>query len=149
MSDLQTWEDASKLAYTIARGQKFSHEDAEDLAQNVVLELYEQSPEVPARGLVSKRTYSRCADAARSRDSRVDREERYHEYTLPDDNSAQGNIYTLLDKLTPKQRKVVTMITLNGYTEVECAHALGIDQSNVSRLLSRGLSTLKRLYSEQ
>jgi len=67
-------------------------------------------------------------------------------YELPDeltDNwqgaeeiEAEANLYWLLKRLPIKERSVVKLY-LKGYTQKEIAEKLGINQSNISRLLKR------------
>ena len=54
-----------------------------------------------------------------------------------------GQIHKAIEQLSEKQRQVIEMIYFHNKTQAEIAEFLGITQSSVSKLLSRGLQEIK------
>lgn len=142
-----TWEEARTLAYQRAR-QRFGHEDAEDIAQTVCLELFADKL-APERGLVVERATSRCADLARSESARTRRnkdwtEDTYDTLRAMTRGMESWEIEDFLQVVTPRQRVVMAAVLVHGYTQEEVAEELGVSREAVKQLVQRGISTLRR-----
>ena len=54
----------------------------------------------------------------------------------------------LLDAITalPSRQRRAVALYYDGYTQIEIAEVMGIDQSSVSRLLEKAIHTIKNAY---
>ena len=133
-----TIEQAHALAYKIACG-RYSHDDAEDIAQDVCLSLLDAGPF--GRGLVATRTYAWIQKRAERGDNRRAAEHRaLIEPPLPLDPVTQVELKTALATLTPEQRDAVDLVVCQGYTERDAATMLGISPKNTHTRIARAIT---------
>ena len=62
----------------------------------------------------------------------------------PEENDMKLRLYGAIEMLTDKQKFVVEMVGLKGYTETEVAEMMGIAQKNVHVLLDRATVALRK-----
>lgn len=142
-------------ALTVARGFGFSADEAEDVAQDVLLKLWcvheRLTPEESLATVVAKRC---CIDKVRLRHH----EEEIDEYTVPLETSNQHDqleyeelerwLFRQIDQLPSSCGIILRMRQLEHRELDEIATLLGITKSSVSTLLSRArrqlLQELKR-----
>ena len=62
----------------------------------------------------------------------------------PEENDMKLRLYGAIELLTDKQKFVVEMVGLKGYTETEVAEMMGIAQKNVHVLLDRATVALRK-----
>jgi len=62
----------------------------------------------------------------------------------PEENDVKLRLYGAIEMLTDKQKFVVEMVGLKGYTETEVAEVMGIAQKNVHVLLDRATVALRK-----
>ena len=65
-------------------------------------------------------------------------------YNTPEENDVKLRLYGAIEMLTDKQKFVVEMVGLKGYTEEEVAGVLNIAQQNVSKLMDRATVALRK-----
>jgi len=126
-----------------------SQQEAEEVAQEAFLRVWERWPEVAAHPDPEGYLYRTALNLARSRRRRLLVALRKTMGTrLQDDPllrvEAQDAVIRALARLTPKQRAAVVLVDLVGLTSVEASGVLGSKPSTVRVLLARGRETLRR-----
>ncbi len=58
------------------------------------------------------------------------------------------NLHHNYPRLTDREKNILTLYYLKGYTDIEIARRLGICQQNVNRQRRRGISKLRKLRKE-
>ncbi len=124
---------------------------AEDLAQEVFLQLYRKIGEIESPShlihWLRRVTTNRCIDASRRRRFRLvslsDAEEG-HSASPEGDPMAAARIRTYLAELPPKQAAVITLRFQEEMELSEIARTLDIPLNTVKSHLRRGVETLRR-----
>lgn len=138
-----------------------TREDAEDLAQEVFLKLY-QRPLAPDRehnlqGWLYRVATNLGYNALRARRRRLNRQERAAEYTsedigLPLDAAVAAEerevVRSVLAGLSARQQACL-VLRYQGLSYAEVAAALGVALGSVGTLLTRAEAEFKRRYLEQ
>lgn len=146
-----------RRAYTVARAIVLSHEDAEDAVQEGFLHAYRALdrfiPDQPFGAWLNRIVSNAALDLVRRRKVRE------AEPLLPDavalpfrDPSESDELRTRLDKalqrLTPRQRAVIVMHDVEGFTHGEIGVTLGIPEGTARSDLHHARAALRRLLQD-
>jgi RNA polymerase sigma-70 factor (ECF subfamily) len=126
-----------------------SQQEAEEVAQDAFLRVWERWPVVAAHPNPEGYLYRTALNLARSRRRRLILALRKTMGGRLEDDpllrvEAQDVVIRALARLTPKQRATVVLVDLVGLTSVEASAVLGSSPSTIRVLLARGRETLRR-----
>lgn len=135
-------------------------DDAEDVAQKVSLTLYKQLSGFEARSSFTTWLYSvvrnAALDATRSSKRRL---QIVSDDTLPDpsalhieriENHAQAELVkSFFTLLSPRQRELIELVDLQGYSAAEAAEVIGIEPETARVHLMRARRTLREKMLEK
>lgn len=124
---------------------------AEDLAQDVFLQLYRKIGEIESRShlvhWLRRVTTNRCIDASRRRRFRLVPLDDVSEQTVrpsEGDPFARERVRRFLGELSPKQAAIITLRYQEDMGLSEIASTLGLPVNTVKSHLRRGVETLRR-----
>lgn len=139
------------MVFGIALHSLGDRAQAEDLAQDVFLQLYRRIAEIESPShlvhWLRRVTTNRCIDAARRRRFRLvplSNAEEGSEDAREPDLLAAARIRTCLAELPPKQAAVITLRFQEEMELSEIARTLGLPLNTVKSHLRRGMETLRR-----
>ena len=123
--------------------------EAEEIAQDAFLKVWERWPRVIALGDPEGYLYRTAMNLFRSRYRRTRMALRKAIRAVPPDDllaevEERDLVVRHLAVLTPRQRAALVLTDLLGFTSEEAAEALGIRPSTVRVLAARGRDTLKK-----
>lgn len=149
---LEEWIEAhSGLIHKVVRAYAFSRHDAEDLLQEIAVQLWDSVPRFRGNAKVSTWIYrvALYAAIAWSRRERGHAERTEALITIPAEEEPKEDprvawLYAQIAKLDPVDRSLALLL-LEGLSYREMAETLGITESNVSVKVHR----LKRTLTER
>jgi RNA polymerase sigma factor (sigma-70 family) len=126
-----------RLAYTLVG----STAEAEELVQDSFVDVFRRMDEIRRPG-----AYVRCAVVSRCRSALTRRRmAASHPPDPPNGLSTEaGDLWEVLDTLTPDQRVAVVLRYYGGYRTPEIASIVGMPAATVRSHLRRGLATLRK-----
>lgn len=153
----ESFEEDRAFVWRVAYRFLRSREDAQDVAQEVLLALHQRAPAIPAGGTLKSWLYRVTANAAlnlsrrRRRQERVARtvaEETPRTHEMTQLTGLAGAIDTGIRALPPQQRAVVTLRLLEECTFREIAESFGVSQGTVKVQFARGMRKLRENLAE-
>ena len=137
--------------YRLAYARTRSRSDAEDICQEVFLELVSRNPTFPTenarRAWLIRVTVNQCKKAFRSPWRRVESIEDYAS-TLRFETAEDRGLFCGIMRLEQKYRVAVLMYYYEGYSTAEIADILGVPLNTVTTRLSRARAKLKNFLTE-
>lgn len=146
----------ARLIYTIALKVLKNPQEAEDLTQDIFLNLYQKQNYDPTRGslvrFLSTVARTRSLDRLRSRGIRhrilrAWQPQRSPAERLPEEHASRrersDRVHRALQQLPTAQRRVLEMAYFSGYSQSEIAEQLGIPLGTVKYRARQGLTKLK------
>ncbi|MGF1459025.1 MAG: sigma-70 family RNA polymerase sigma factor [Leptolyngbyaceae cyanobacterium] len=148
----------SRLVYTIAWRILNSGPEAEDLTQEIFLNLWQKSTYDPTRSSLSRFlstvTRNRAIDRVRTRGNRrrilrglTPQEPSVEAFSLPEAQAAQGErsqrVRAALKALPEKQRELLWLAFYHGFSQSEIASQTNIPLGTVKSRMRQGLLNLK------
>jgi RNA polymerase sigma factor (sigma-70 family) len=132
------------LVWGVCR-RRLPHPDAEDAFQAAFLVLARRTDPAPRclPAFLHRVAVLTCRNVARSNRRRKSAPLPADVPASTPDPSAKLDVDTLLDRLSPADRRAVVLCHLLGHTRTEAATALGIPEGTLSARLSRGLARLR------
>ncbi len=148
--------------YFFSLGYLKSEKDAEEIVQETFLKLWERRHELDPERSVQAYLFKIAFNFIRKRMVRMIRENEFRdelagELTNFDDNTANAldyhflleHISRLISHLPPRQKQVLELRKLQGYSLPEIAEMLGLSQKTVEAHLTASLKFLKdKLHTE-
>lgn len=147
----------AKRLFAYTRQYIRSEEQSEEIVQDVFLNLWQMRSRISntesLKSLLFKIAKSRLIDAYRSQVNSPVFED-YVAYcesiqTLDYHQMEYDDFIRLLkssiDALPPKQKKIITLVKLEGLSQAEVAERMGLSLQTVRNLLSTGIKTLKKM----
>jgi RNA polymerase sigma-70 factor (ECF subfamily) len=138
-----------------------NHHELDDLCQDIFIRIYQNlskfRKEAPFEHWLSKISIRSCYDFLRKH--RRDREnfslddtsptlERLASQENPDHAEATELLHHLLNKLSPEERLVITLLEIDGKSVREIAKATGWSESNVKVRTFRARNSLKQIIEK-
>ncbi len=145
-------------------------EDAEDVAQEVFVEVFRSASRFKGESKVStwlyRITVNRSLDLIRSRkrqkrfgfvrsifgensvEPQLDKGHFEHPGVIMENSERAQILFSALEKLAARQKAAFVLQKIEGLSQKETALALGISESAVESLLSRATQTLRKLLGE-
>jgi RNA polymerase sigma-70 factor (ECF subfamily) len=157
--DARAYEDALRSIAQIVREYarvRLGDTLADDVVQETLLSVHKArhtyDPNRPFGPWLIAVAHSRVVDAARRA-----RRRKLHEETLDEEpaeitgsrNEHSGRLRQALQRLPPRQRRVIELLKLEGRSAREVAHALGLSVSNVKVIAHRGYCALRRSLKDE
>lgn len=137
--------------FRVAYGYMKSRADADDVTQDVLIELYKTDKEFDSdshtKNWLIRVTVNRCKRALRSPWRRAESIDDYAE-TLGFEAPEYGDLFSAVMRLEQKYRTVVLLYYLEGYSGPEIARLLDVPENTVSTRLARARAKLKDLLTE-
>ncbi len=152
------YEELSPLVYGLVLRVLRDPAMAEEVAQEVFVDLWKQAPRFDrtqgsARGWASTIAHRKAVDRVRSEQARRDREERDHQSSFqPETDSVsetverasdKATVTEALDSLTDLQREAVTFAYFGGHTYREVAALLDVPEGTIKTRIRDGLGRLR------
>jgi len=143
------------MVYTVARRVTGNNKDAEDVTQTCFLELARKAGEIKSSvgGWLHRAATFRATDLIRASDRRAEHEKAAGLPSNPKRDSTFQEISDMVDqaleKLPEELRELVVMHFLQGRTQAQIAAELKLDQSTVSRRISKGVADLREIMEKQ
>ena len=137
--------------FRVAYSQTRSREDADDVTQDVLLQLFKTNKEFESsshlKNWLIRVTVNQCRMLFRSPWRKTESLEEYAE-TLGFESPEYADLFTAVMRLEPKYRTVVYLYYYEGYSAPEIAGLLGIPANTVSTRLRRARAKLKEQLTE-
>lgn len=154
----QQIEQHRKVLYKISRSYAQTREDQEDLAQEILVQLWRSFARFDGRSLFLTWMYRVALNTAISFARREFTQKRYVVSiedrllaALPDrppETGEETRLYDILQQLDPLPRALL-LLYLDGNRYQEIADVLGISPTNVATRLSRLKETLRDTYAKR
>lgn len=148
-------DEHKKILYKICNSYCRNRDDREDLAQEIVVQLWRSFDSFDERCRFSTWMYRIALNVAISFYRREDTRTRYvlsDEHLLlnaPDETATQSSeiqsLYQFIEGLDPLHKALV-LLYLDGNSYLEIADVLGISETNVATKISRLKQTMRREF---
>ncbi|MBX2864359.1 MAG: sigma-70 family RNA polymerase sigma factor [Leptolyngbyaceae cyanobacterium MAG.088] len=153
----------SRLVYTIAFRILHNGQEAEDLTQEIFLNLWQKQDYNPARSALSRFlstvTRNRAIDRVRSRSNRrrilkgmAAQTPPMETFSLPEKQASQGErsqrVREALKTLPDKQRQLLWLAYFHGFSQSEIASHTNIPLGTVKSRMRQGLLKLKGILQD-
>ena len=138
--------------YRVAYSWMKNSEDANDVTQNVLIQLYKTTKEFQSdshlKNWLIRVTVNQCKMLFRSPASRMEDIEEYAE-TLGFEEQSYLDLFQAVMKLDKKYRVPLMLFYYEGYSTAEVAELLDLPEKTVSTRLSRAKAKLKNELKEE
>jgi RNA polymerase sigma-70 factor (ECF subfamily) len=153
-------ESHQARAYTLALRILRSSEDAEEVAQDAFVRVWTALPGFRGESsfgtwlyrIVARRAFDR-AQVLRNRRAREQRDEQLPEHAAPEaevsDTFEAARLQSLIARLSPAQRSVVTMFYYEGRSVEQVAAQLGMPENTVKTHLLRARAALRASWTPE
>lgn len=150
----QAYETYADMLYRLALSHLKNPEDAEDTVQEVFVKYMHHfsifSDEEHERAWLIRTTVNRCYDLLRYNSKRVHEDlDELSEAIAAEENEQHIEIFRILEKLPAKNKTVIVLHYLEGFSVEEIAHMLRISVSAVKMRLSRGREQMKDVIERE
>ena len=136
-----------RLAYSYTK----NHFDADDVTQNVLLQLYKTEKafksEAHLRNWLMRVTVNHCKNLFRAPWRKHENLDDYAN-TLVFEEEASKDLFRIVMGLDKKYRVTLLLHYYEGYSIREIAHIMDVSENTVSTRLARGRKILKELITE-
>ena len=136
-----------RLAYSYTK----NHFDADDVTQNVLLQLYKTEKafksEAHLRNWLMRVTVNHCKNLFRAPWRKHENLDDYAN-TLAFEEEASKDLFRIVMGLDKKYRVTLLLHYYEGYSIREIAHIMDVSENTVSTRLARGRKILKELITE-
>ena len=150
----QAYEKYADMLYRLALSHLKNKEDAEDTVQEVFIKYMHHfipfTDEEHERAWLIRTTVNRCYDLLRY-NSRRNHEalDELTEEIAAEENEQHIEIFQILEKLPVKNKTVIVLHYLEGFSVEEIARMLRISVSAVKMRLSRGREQMKEVIERE
>jgi len=150
-------DEYAGMVFGTSRRITGSNEDAEDVAQECFLKLAQEPPTIHSSlgSWLHRVATNTSLNSLKKTNRRLAREDRYDKETLKDETSEiiwddiQHDIDEAINALPEKYKDAVVEHFLNGMTQSQAAHRIGVSRQTITYRVEKGIDQIRKSLQEK